>query len=181
MTDKTKIDNEEVVVDQSPAEAKNTEHMIPKSRLDEEITKRKDLEVRLETLEKEKNQQLEDRLAEQGKYKELAEERASQVAELLPKAEQLEAYEHTLEGVLAAQLEDMPEEYKNLVPDELSTQQKLKWLAKNKATLMKPKPADIGAGKRGGSNTTTVELSAAEIQAAKNAGISLEDYAKNKK
>ncbi len=69
---------------------------------------------------------------------------------------------------------------RGLVPDELSTQQKLQWLSKNKALLVKPKPVDIGAGKQGGGAPVGVELTQEEIQIAKSFGMSPDDYAKHK-
>jgi hypothetical protein len=52
-------------------DSNSSEHMIPKSRLDQEIGKRRDLESELNTLRKEKQDQQENDLAEQNKYKEL--------------------------------------------------------------------------------------------------------------
>jgi hypothetical protein len=167
--------------DHPPAEAQKTEHMIPKTRLDEEIQKRKDAEARATALEAEKNSQLETQLAEQGKYKELAEERNNKIAELQPKADKLEEYEKTLLDVLESQIKEIPEEFRGMVPEALSTQQKLNWIAANKSKLMKSQPFDIGAGKRGGTDgKPTLELTEEEKATAKRFGVPLDEYAKFK-
>ncbi len=169
-----------------PPEAKKTEeekeHMIPKSRLDEEIKKRKESEKTLAALEKEKASATEKHLEEQGKYKELAEDRATTIGELQPKADMVESYEKTVADILVAEIEALPEAARELVPSELSDQQQLNWIAKNKTNLSKPNAFDIGAGKRGSENgEIIVDLTAEEKQAAKNMNVSEKDYAKNKK
>lgn len=166
----------------TPAEAKNTEeekgHMIPKSRLDEEIKRRKESENRLAAVEKEKASQLERQLEEQGEYKKLAEERATKIAEIQPVADQVDSMSQTLTEYLAAQIADIPEAMQDLVPAELPVQQQLNWLAKNKARLMKPNAPSLDAGKRGGEGKA-VELNDEQRAAAKNMKVSEEDYAKN--
>jgi len=156
------------------------EKMIPKSRLDEVLESNRKLQEQLSRTEKERQEQLEAQLKEQGKWKEIAEQRANEMAALKPKAEQLDAVEATLKDVLASQIAELPESMRGLVPDELTTQQKLQWLSKNKALLVKPKPVDIGAGKQGGGAPVGVELTQEEIQIAKSFGMSPEDYAKHK-
>lgn len=168
------------------AEAKKTETgkepiMIPKSRFDEEIKRRKESEARLEVIEKEQASQLEKQLVADGKHKELAEERAKTIAELKPVAEQVDSYEETLKGVLDAQVEQIPEDLRGLIPEEMSTKQQLDWIAKNSALLHKSKPFDIGAGKRGGSNNNKgIDLNQDEKYFAEKAGMTEEEYAKYK-
>jgi hypothetical protein len=158
--------------------ASQAEHMIPLSRLNEEIEKRKAAELKATTLETESAARLEEQLKEQGKYKEIAEQRAQKLAELEPKANQVNSMESTLKSVLAAQIESLPEDKRVLVPEELTTQQKLNWLAKNAAILKAPAAFDIGAGKHGGSGEESVELTQEEIQSAKQFGMDPKEYAK---
>ena len=164
----------------SASSATKDEHMIPKSRFDEVSKAYKDLQAKLEQVEKERQEQLEAQLKEQGRYKELAEQRAQEIAELKPKAETIDTYEATLISVLNTQLAEIPENMRGLVPDELNTQQKLNWLSKNKALLLKPRPLDIGAGKQGGSAPETLDLTPEELETAKRFGMSPEEYAKYK-
>lgn len=165
----------------SPApSAKPDEHMIPKSRLDEVLESNRKLQERLEAAERERQEQLEAQLKEQGKWKEIAEQRAQEMAQLKPKAEQADAIEATLKDVLAAQVAELPENLRGLVPDELTTQQKLHWLSKNKPLLLKPKPVDIGAGKQGGGMPDGGTLTAEELEAARQFGMTPDEYAKYK-
>jgi hypothetical protein len=160
------------------SDAKPSEHMIPKSRLDEVIAEREDARKETAKLKTEQETAKQDALKEQGKWKELAEERATKLADAEVKAGMVEAYEKTLKETLAAQLAELAPEVQALVPEELSTPQKLSWLAKNKATLQKPMAMDIGSGKRGGGNKETkVELTPEQLQVAKTFGYTPEEYA----
>lgn len=159
---------------------KNEEHMIPKSRLDEEIKKLKDARDELDVLKKEQANQLDAQLVEQGKYKEIADKRAKTIAELQPVADQVESYEKTLTGVLDAQIEDLPEHQRDLVPSKYTTQQKLDWIAEHKSNLMKPLPPNLEAGTRGGGqNGKSVVLTAEQKEAADRTKVSHAEYAKN--
>ena len=166
----------------SPAEAEKAdkENFVPKSRFNELNTKLKESQARLATVEKEQASQLEKQLVEQGKHKELAEERAKKIAELQPKADQVDAYEKSLVGVLEAQTEDIPEQMRDLIPSEYTTQQKLDWIAQNRSKLMKPLPPDLKAGKRGGEENGSADLNSEELAMASTAGMTAEEYAKYK-
>ena len=107
-----------------PAQSDAAAH-IPKERLDKEIAKRRELEAQLQSLaewktkiETETKQAEERRLAEQGEYRKLAEERAAKVAELErglaeERGRQREAY---LKGEVRARLHDIANpEYLDLV------------------------------------------------------------------
>lgn len=186
MTDKDeqeKVEKEEKKEEAlSSAETEKTEdpreQMISRARFDEVNTKRKDLEAKLETLEKENASVLEKQLVEQGKYKELAEERSKTIASLQPVADQVETYEETLKSVLDAQVEQIPEELRGLVPSEMTTKQQLDYIANNGALLHKTKPYDIGAGKLGGSKNISMDLNSEQKALAKAAGMTEEDYVK---
>jgi len=177
------VDNKPEVMEQvPPAEAKKTEeHLIPKSRLDDEIQKRKDLEKRLAAMEKAHNDAETQRLQEQKDYQTLYEKAAAELAEAKPKAEKLDVFEATLKETLASAIEEIPPERRGLIPEELSTEAQLRWIAKNRALLAKAQPFDIGAGKKGGEAQKTVELTEDEKAFALRTGVSFEDYAKYKK
>lgn len=163
-------------------DSKNTEneHMIPKSRFDEINTKAKKLEDELRKIEEERQKEIEERLVEQQQYKELAEKRGKDLAELQAKAQKVDAYEQTLTAVYEASLQELPEDMRDLVPEELSIQQKLNWLSKNKARLLKPISPDLGAGKRGGGGSSDAKLTPEEADIAKRFGMTPEEYAKYK-
>ena len=163
-------------------ESKNTgtEHMIPKSRFDEVNKKAKELEDKLNKFNEERQKEIEARLVEQQQYKELAEKRGKELAEAQAKAKKVEDYEQTLADVYKASLSELPEDMRDLVPEELTTQQKLNWLSKNKARLLKPNSPDLGAGKRGGGGSDDVKLTPEEMEVAQKFGMKLEEYAKYK-
>lgn len=99
-------------------------------------------------------------LAEQGKFKELAEQREKRIAELeaqiadLGKAEATaKRYEKALKEALAAQTANIPEHIRALL-DKMEVTEQMGWLAAN-ADKLKPAavaaPADISATKRSAS------------------------------
>lgn len=171
--------------DTEPAAEPNTsdngtqEHMIPKSRLDDEINKRKELEKRLSVIEAANTEAEEKRLKDNEQYKELADKYQLENEKLKPLADVAEAQEKTLQDYLAAQIEELPEDARSMVPEDYSTLQKLRWLSDNKVKLMKPVGPDIGAGERGGSQEKTVALTQEQKAIAKKTGVSEADYAKN--
>ena len=134
---------------------------------------------RLATIEKENQTQLEKQLVEQGKYKELAEERARALAELQPKADKLDSAEATLQLVLDGQILQIPEDKRKLIPDYGTVEDRLNYIAANGDLLRKAEAFDIGASSRGGkSDKKSVVLTDDQKAMAKSLGISPDDYAK---
>lgn len=133
---------------------------------------------RLATIEKENQTQLEKQLVEQGKYKELAEERARALAELQPKADKLDSAEATLQLVLDGQILQIPEDKRKLIPDYGTVEDRLNYIAANGDLLRKAEAFDYGASSRGGkSDKKSVVLTDEQKQMAKKLNISNEDYA----
>lgn len=164
----------------APDAVKPEEHMVPKSRLDEVLKAKKEMEDRLLAIEKAQKESEEKRMIEQQKYQELAETRQKEIEALRPKAAIAEESEKTLTSVLTVQISEIPESLRQLVPDQLTTIQKLEWIAKNKAVLLKPKGPDLGGGRQGGSAPSTADLAPEEIETAKRYGMTPEEYAKYK-
>ena len=133
---------------------------------------------RLATIEKENQTQLEKQLVEQGKYKELAEERARALAELQPKADKLDSAEATLQLVLDGQILQIPEDKRKLIPEYGTVEDRLNYIAANGDLLRKAEAFDYGASSRGGkSDKKSVVLTDEQKQMAKKLDISNEDYA----
>jgi hypothetical protein len=155
------------------------EHMIPKARLDEVIAEREAARKKLKEVTDAQALAQQETLKEQNKFKELYEQQQATVLELKTKADKVDEYETTLKETLDAQLKDIPEPLRKLVPAELSTRQQLAWLASNKAILLKPDAFDIGAGKgKTKPGDKTVELTAEQKMLAHQYGMSEEDYLK---
>jgi phage I-like protein len=156
--------------------------MIPKSRFDEVNEERRKLADRITQIDAERKADTEKRLIEQSEFKKLAESRGEELTKAQEIASKVDAYEKTLADVLAAQVASLPEDKRDLVPDELTTQQKLAWLAKNAAILKAPASFDIGAGRQGGGEPPrkVSPLSAEEIEVAHRFGMTEAEYLKNK-
>ena len=161
-------------------DVKPTENMIPKSRLDEVIAQRDAANKKADALEKTQQEAEKKRLEEANQYKELYEKTQAELTNLKPKAERVDEYEKTLTEILTAQVEELPEEFRDVVPDGLTTKAKLDWLAKNKSKFMKAEPFDIGAGKRGTKADKKIELTPEEKETAAKYGMTEEVYAKYK-
>lgn len=159
---------------------KNKEHLIPKARMDEVLQKNKELKDRLDAIEKAQKEAEEKRLTEANNFKELYEKQKVELEGLKPRAAVAEESEKVLQSVLESQINEIPEHFRTLVPEGLSTNQKLSWISQNKPLLMKEKGFDIGAGKQGGGSPDTSTLTAEELAEAKKHGITAEEYAKFK-
>ena len=136
---------------------------------------------RAEALEKAAQDAETRRLKESENYKELYEAAETKIASLTPQAERLGVYEQTLQETLDESILAIPEDKRSLIPDELTVDQKLKWINRNRAHLSKAQPMNVGAGVRGGGeSSTTADLTHEEMQMARAFGVSPEEYAKNK-
>lgn len=150
--DKTKVDQPQepqAPADADPKKPEQQEHMIPKSRLDEVLQAKKELEDRLDALDKANKEAEEQRLKDTNDWKALAEKRQQEIEGLKPKASVAEEQEKSLQKLLEAQIEEIPEDMRSLIPEQLSTLQKLDWLAANRSKLIKPLGPDIAAGRQG--------------------------------
>jgi predicted phage tail protein len=117
--------------------------------------------------EKSQREQQEAQLAEQNRWKELAEARQKERDQLSPYKTQVEQMSETLKSVLDSQLESLPEEARTMVSDMPGTvQEKLDWLAKNRARLTRPAAPEMDAGARGdNSPNKNVKLTPEQEQA----------------
>lgn len=113
---------------------KQTEHMIPKSRFDEVNQKFKDVQAQLNQLLDAKQE--EDRKAkeEQGEFKQLYETTSQEFIQVKEQYQTVEERAKQLEGVINGLLEsklgNIPEEFHDLIPDNLTPEAKLDWINK---------------------------------------------------
>ena len=160
-----------------------SEHMIPKSRLDEVLDSNRKLKEALDQLNKDKEKREQDALREQGKFEDLYKQSQARVTELEGKVGTLEQYETTLKEIRDQQLKSIPDAFKSLVPSTLSVIDQLKWISTNQKLLAKPQPFDIGEGRRGAQGEdlpAAPELTEEELRVAKSFGMSAEEYNKFK-
>lgn len=135
--------------------------------------------VALKQHEEQARQREQQRLAEQGQWKELAESRAAELNELQPYRERAEALESMLRDSNKSRIDTIPEDMRALVPTDYAPEKLASWLDANMMRLTKPIAPKLDGGAAGGS-ASTVTLTDEEKQVARATGMSLEDYAKYK-
>jgi phage I-like protein len=128
-------------------------------------------------LEDEARRREQTRLAEEGRWKELAETRAAELADLSPYRERAETLEKMIRANNEARIERVPEELRGLVPVEYAPERLSSWLDANWERLSKRPAPDIDAGAGGGGAGKAMNLTAEEKQAAKRFGMTDEQYA----
>lgn len=125
---------------------------------------------------------LKDKQAEEtGNFRTLYETTKSELEIERGKSSRADTLETALKKALEAELAALTPEAKKLVPEKLSVEDRLDWIATNRALLTRQKSQDIGAG--GGRSMQTqkpgkTELSPEEKQVAALFGYSSEEYAK---
>jgi len=120
------------------------------------------------------------RLKDKEDYRKLYEAAEGELTELRPKAETLTVYEQILQKTLQTSIAEIPEDRRSLIPSKLPIQDQLEWITANRSLLSKAQPFDIGAGKSGGGQNKSVNLSPEELQIAKDYGMTAEEYVKYK-
>jgi seryl-tRNA synthetase len=124
---------------ESSAETKNTgkdsaDHMIPKTRFDEVNQRYKEVQSKLDELLAERAAADKKSQEEQGKYQELYEQTSRESTDYKSKFEQFESRTKELEGVINTLLETklttIDESFHDLIPDNLTAEQKLSWIDK---------------------------------------------------
>lgn len=119
-----------------PADDPN-DHMVPRSRLNEVNNNYKTVKEQLDKILKEKeDSELEDK-KKQGEYQTLYEEAAGKLKTYETDRESTKTRMESLEGVLnsmlSSKLEAIPEDFHDLIPENLSPEQKLDWVSKAEA------------------------------------------------
>lgn len=110
----------------------NNEHFIPKSRFDEVNQTMKDLQTKLEAIEKEKQtKELEDK-KKKGEFEELYTNAQTELETYKTSSQQTSQRVEVLEGIIQtlvdAELEAVPEDMRDLVPENFTAEQKLSWI-----------------------------------------------------
>ncbi|MGR9546546.1 hypothetical protein [Priestia megaterium] len=131
--------------------------MIPKSRFDEVNTKFKEMQSRIAEFEQAKATAEAERQAQEkadaekrGEYEKLYREKQSEVESLQAFKERTESLEGVIGGLVEAELKAIPEEYHDLIPENLSSEQKLNWIskAKSKGMFASKEQKDVSIGQR---------------------------------
>lgn len=119
------------------------------------------------------------RLAEEGKWRELADSRERELASLQPYKERAESLETMLRDSNNLRIARIPEDMRTLVPTDYAPEQLSNWLDTNADRLAKPFAPRLDGGAASG-GASAVQLTEEEKQVARATGLSLEEYAKYK-
>jgi DNA repair exonuclease SbcCD ATPase subunit len=118
----------------STQQTEQSQHMIPKSRFDEVNQKFKDVQTQLNELLSAKQEAEKKAQEEQGKFQELYENTSKEYSDFKSKFESVDTRAKELEGVitglLETKLEAIPQDYHDLIPGNLTPEQKLDWINK---------------------------------------------------
>lgn len=112
------------------------ENFIPKSRFDEVNNKYKELQEQLDNLNKQKEQEELEAKKKKGEFENLYNETAEQLETVKTQHEQASERVTVLEGIIEtlveSELEAVPEEMRDLVPENFTPEQKLSWITNAK-------------------------------------------------
>jgi vacuolar-type H+-ATPase subunit I/STV1 len=125
---------EQLPADSANDTSKQTSHMIPKSRFDEVNQKFKDVQAQLDQILAEKAATEKKAQEEQGKFQELYETTSKEFTQVKTQYESVESRAKELEGVINSLIETklstIPDDYHDLIPGNLTPEQKLDWINK---------------------------------------------------
>jgi hypothetical protein len=115
--------------------------------------------VALKKLEEEMAKREQARLAEEGRWKELAEKREVELQKLMPYQQRAEALEATLRESNTQRMKRLPEDMQAIVPVDYAPEKLAAWLDANLEKLLKPVAPNLdgGAGAGGSSRTTLTD------------------------
>lgn len=120
------------------------------------------------------------RLADEKKYEELSRNLESELNGLKPRAQRAEAMETYLTNAVKTRIGQIPEAFRDLVPDYDDPLKTIEWLDKNQTKLQQQRAPDMGAGQGGSGGGGSTTLTDEERQMAQRLGVSPADYAKMK-
>ncbi|MDF2010203.1 hypothetical protein [Priestia megaterium] len=154
----TKVETEQGVQTETTPEVKTEAKpiMIPKERFDEVNGKYKELSGQLSEMQKAK-EAMEQQLAEMQKANETTSSSIQQTTEKLEG--QVKQYETLIGEMVTTKLQAIPEDMHDLIPEGLSTEQKLAWInkAEGKGLFKKQKTVEIGTPLNHSSEQDTTE------------------------
>lgn len=120
-------------------------------------------------------QQQEQHLSEQGKWKELAEQRAAEIEALSSYKEQAETLNGLVQQSIQQRVEMIPEDMRDIVPLDYPPARLHAWLDANLPKLTKPKAPNLDAGVSGGGRSQA-QLTDEERDLIRRMGIDEQKY-----
>lgn len=134
--------------------------------------------VQLKKQEEEQRRREQERLAEQGKFKELAESRAAELEKIKPYMERAESLESMIRESNKKRVEQVPESMRALIPSDYAPEKLSAWLDSNWRLLTAPVAPDLDGGAGGTGGRRTPQLTREQKAMARAAGMTEEQYAK---
>jgi phage I-like protein len=150
------------------------------TRFAEVINEKNQLKAELDKIRKDAEDARNASLAEQGRYKEISEKQASELATLKTASERAQALEAAITANNEKRIARIPEKMRGLVPIEFTPETLSAWLDKNEALLITPPAPQTDAGAQGTAQKP-VQLTDNERELARLSGMSAEEYAKWKR
>lgn len=135
------------------------------------------------TLQKQITEAEQKKLAEQGEWQKLAEQRAAELERLKAEADLGKQYQEALKATNEQRIAAIPKERQALIPTDYDPVKLASWLDKNAALLVaKPQAPNLngGEGSTGTNTVPNVQLTSEELLVAKAMGLTPEQYAKQK-
>lgn len=123
------------------------------------------------------------KLAEQGEWQKLAEQRAAELERLKVEADLGKQYQEALKATNEQRIAGIPKERQGLIPTDYDPVKLASWLDKNQHLLIsKPQAPNLngGEGSTGSNMQPTVDLTPDEMLVARSMGLTAEQYAKQK-
>lgn len=132
-------------------ESTPTEQMIPKHRFDEVYGQMKTLQEQVEAINAEKVAKEKEELEKTNQYKTLYEQQSEEYNKYKTQVTTLEAktteYEKMFEGMVQAKLDSIPEDYRELVPSNLTLSEKMDWINKAESKGLFKSKVEVEVGK----------------------------------
>jgi len=164
VTDNNEQGNEPQQQGSTPSpQTQNSEHMIPKSRFDEVNNKYRELSDKLAAMETERQQQEQQSLEEQNRFRELYEQTKAQLEALEQVKETAERFRGSLQATNESRIAQIPEDKHHLVPEFDDPVALSAWLDKAMPDLVtpaKPKAPGLDGGSGTNTNSQAAPLSA---------------------
>jgi hypothetical protein len=123
-------------VNDDSQENKNNEHMLPKSRFDEINNKYHELQAQFDAIVKEKQEKELEVKKKKGEFEELYNTAQQELETYKTNSKQTSERVEQLEGIIQTlvdtELEAVPENFRDLVPENMTPEQKLSWITNAK-------------------------------------------------
>lgn len=135
--------------------------------------------VKAKQAEEQRAKEEAERLAQQGEWQKLAEQRAAELDALKPVSDKAAALEAKIKATNEARIKTLPEAYRGMVPEYDDPVKVSEWLDRNMAALQARSAPNLDGGAQGDA-AKNVKLTAEELAAAKRMGLTPEKYAEFK-